>query len=354
MLVHNRSRARGRIAAPQASSSYFVHHYAFRIRVMPTAFLTSRPLAAAALLAGLCAGWWPVAVMLAERGRDPQYSHGWIVPILAAGILWIRRDELRTAVSSGRRAGLLLILEALVLQMLGAWWSFDFLAAVSLIPAVAGGCVLLGGWGLLRKAAPAILFLIFLAPLPWSLESTVSAGLQRAAAEAAAVCLQTIGIPAVARGAMLELPSTQLGVSEACSGLRMLMVLAALTTAMVLLSNRPRRVNALLILSAAPIAVVCNVVRITATAFVVENAGTGRLTDAVHDVAGWLMIPLALAIIAAEMRLLGTGSLSARSGGTGSLSARSGGTGSLSASAITGNTIETNRDTTGLPAAQAV
>jgi exosortase/archaeosortase family protein len=93
-------------------------------------------------------------------------------------------------------------------------------------------------------------------------------------------------------------------VAEACNGLGMLMMFLAYSTAAALVVRRPLLDRALVVLSAAPIALAANVTRIVATGVLEVTAGKGIAGVVYHDLAGWLMMPLALVTLWVEFRLL--------------------------------------------------
>jgi exosortase/archaeosortase family protein len=95
-----------------------------------------------------------------------------------------------------------------------------------------------------------------------------------------------------------------LGIVQACSGLRMLMIFFALSTAVAILLRKPLWERLLVCGSAIPIALAVNILRITATGVLHEVAGR-EVADAVfHDLAGWLMMPVALGFLGLELKLL--------------------------------------------------
>jgi exosortase len=109
----------------------------------------------------------------------------------------------------------------------------------------------------------------------------------------------------VAEGNVILLTDARLGVVQACNGLSMLVTFFALATAVAILSGRTVAEKLLIVLSAVPIAILANVARITVTGLLFE-ASRGDLARAVfHDLAGWLMMPLALGLLLAELFVLG-------------------------------------------------
>jgi len=104
---------------------------------------------------------------------------------------------------------------------------------------------------------------------------------------------------------VILLTDTKLGVVEACNGLSMLITFFALSTAVAIVAKRSVLEKVVIVLSALPIAVLANVARITVTGILFE-AAQGDLARAVfHDLAGWLMMPLALAMLFVELIVLG-------------------------------------------------
>src|SRR5262249_45413093 len=175
---------------------------------------------------------------------------------------------------------------------------------LSLVPCLAGLCWMVGGKTAWRWAWPAIAFLLFMIPLPFSLATALAAPLQRLATVCSTFVMVTLGLPAIAEGNVILLHDAQIGVVEACSGLRMLVVFFALSTALVLLVKRPVTDKIVLVLSAIPIALIANLVRITATGVLHEFASSDLANTFFHDVAGWFMMPLALGLLWLELKII--------------------------------------------------
>jgi exosortase/archaeosortase family protein len=93
-------------------------------------------------------------------------------------------------------------------------------------------------------------------------------------------------------------------IEEACSGLRMLVVFFALSTAMVLLVERHWIDRAVILASSIPIALASNVVRITGTGIMYEAGYSEMANHFFHDAAGWLMMPIALGMLWLELWVL--------------------------------------------------
>jgi exosortase len=218
-------------------------------------------------------------------------------------VLWLRRDKVPPGPLRPSWWGLAFLAAAAGLRLSGAFLSLDWFDGFSLLPTLFGLTLLGGGWRLALWAGPALLVLVFMLPLPTGLEAALSGPLQGFATRASTFALQTLGLPAVSEGNIILIDDTRVGVLEACNGLGMLTAFLALCTAAALGLQRPVRDRLTLFLSAVPIAVLANLVRLTATGLVTHAAGPAA-GNRCHDVAGWLMMPLALLVVWLELRLL--------------------------------------------------
>ncbi len=241
---------------------------------------------------------------------NADYSHGFLVVPFVAYLLWTRRGQFPATI--GRwpdPRGLLFFAAAVVIYVaadrlnIAREWLMSFAVLVALAGVVVMFC---GRWKGLAWAWPAFVLLPLTFQLPHRVEQTVSLRLREFATDGANFAFQTFGLPTYAEGNRILIDNAPLvEVAEACSGLSMLMVFVTLAAAIFLLATaRPLTDRLVVLFSAVPIAVGCNLVRIVATGLV-YHAGWTRLGHAlVHDLFGWAMMPLALALIWIELRLL--------------------------------------------------
>jgi exosortase len=249
----------------------------------------------------------PTLARLVERWtNDPQYSHGFVVPIFAGIVLWSRRAMLAEIAWKPAGTGAALMAIGVALRFVGVQMDIEPLEMLSLLPTVFGLVLLVGGWSVLGWSWPALAFLAFMLPLPFSLETALALPLRRVATEMSTYALQTLSCPAYAEGNIIFVEDMRLGVEEACSGLGMLMTFFALATALALIVPISLTDRLILIASAIPIAILANVIRITSTGVAYYLAGReSPVAEMIyHDLAGWLMMPLALAMLWAELKFL--------------------------------------------------
>jgi exosortase len=260
----------------------------------------------ALLGASLLWAYWPVLCEMERHwAQDPRYSHGYLVPAFSFFLLWFRRGRLTSCCTQRSWLGLLLLATGMVLLLLGTRYYQGWVRAISLLFCLAGTSLLVGGWPMLRWAWPAIAFLVFMIPLPYRVERALGQPLQNLATVSSTYALQTLGMSALAEGNIILLSGhLRIGVAEACNGLGMLMMFFAYSTAAALVIQRPWLDRVLIVTSAIPIALAANVARIVVTAVLEATVGGEVANMVYHDLAGWLMMPLALATLWAELQLL--------------------------------------------------
>jgi exosortase len=263
------------------------------------------PLVAFVAFVGLLIyGYWPGLLNAKASWSNAQYSHGWIVPLFSVGILLWWRKPLGPVTTSARIAGLTLLLAGFGVRLFAAWFRIVTIDMYTFVPAMAGAFLLCCGWSGMRWGWAPIAFLIFMFPLPDEATRYLLGPLQTLATTVSTFALQTFGLEAYQEGNQIVIGEMHLGVVDACSGLRMLTIFIALSVALVMLGERPWWENAIIIASAIPIALIVNSIRITVTGMLYQIA-TSEIAEMVfHDLAGWIMMPMALAMLYGEQFLL--------------------------------------------------
>lgn len=274
------------------------------IEAKPASHVTFIGTSAVLLLALL----WFFAPAISEMhdrwSHDPRYSHGYLVPLFSIFLLWQRRAMLDQVKVGSALWGFLFLLIGIPLKIAGGFYGVQWIDAFALIPCVLGVIGLVGGKPALAWAWPSVAFLFFMIPLPYRLEVGVGGPLQWIATRSSNYALQTFGLPALTEGNIISIGESRINVVEACNGLGMLMMFIAYATAAALVIDRPPIDKVIVMLGAVPIAIFANVARITLTGLLHVTAG-GEIADKVyHDLAGWLMMPLALAILWLELQIL--------------------------------------------------
>lgn len=235
---------------------------------------------------------------------EPQYSHGFAIPLIAAGLGWFLKDRIRPGRAQADPWGLGLLAAGAALHVLGVYVFVEAADCLGLLLCITGLVLLIWGRNFVLGIWPAVLFLAFMFPLPFRVERMLSGPLQLYGAEQSAWYIQMFGIPAVARGSLILMGEHRLGVAEACSGMRMLTVFFAISAATIIVTRRSRWEKVIIFASALPIALVCNIGRIVATALAHTWFGPETADLIFHDLSGWLMMPSAMAMLYGLLKIL--------------------------------------------------
>ena len=248
------------------------------------------------LLVGvLIALYAPVLRSLAEQWySDPDYSHGFLVPLLSAYLIWQRRDRLREVTRRPSAWGLLVVIGALGLLFLGSLGAELFLARFSLLCTICGLIVYFCGWAMLRALAFPMAFLLFAIPIPVIIYNEIVFPLQFVASKFATWTLETLNLfPIMREGNVLILPGMSLEVVEACSGIRSLMSLLALAAGFGYLVERSIMARWILFLAMIPLAIVSNGTRVMVTAIMANYIGPQAAEGFMHEFSGWVIFVVA-------------------------------------------------------------
>lgn len=250
-------------------------------------------------------GYWNSLAEASVYWQGPQYSHGWLVPMFTAVLLWMRREPLQSVLAKERWWGVGLLAAGLLMRLICAQIGLDIPDMYTFVISMVGLVLVAGGWPMFRWAGPAVAFLIFMFPLPWSVEQALLAPLQSLATDVSTYALQTLGVEAYTTGGnRIFIEELKMGVIDQCSGLRMTTIFLALSVAIVLVTKRPWWEHLIILLSAVPIALTVNVTRITVTGILHRTAGKAWADMVFHDLAGYLMVPMALALLWLELVIM--------------------------------------------------
>ena len=237
--------------------------------------------------------YWPeLTTMVRIWWADPNYSHGFLVPIFSAFLLWRNRRALVALVPDGRWSGLLILTVGVLVFLVAETTSQAYPARISMVVVLAGLVIFLAGWAALRVVLFPLVFLVFMIPLPWMVVNELSVPLQGFASQVAGRVLDLFGTAAVVDGNLIRLPGLTLGVTEACSGIRALIALSTFATAWGYLRFHQAGPMAAMIVAAIPAALVANVARIVLTGVIGTSLGPLYAKGVFHELSGVIVFVL--------------------------------------------------------------
>jgi exosortase len=254
--------------------------------------------------------WLPLALLLGvllyvpifpplvrEWSQFAHLSHGFASPFVAGYLLWIRRDRLLGEPAAPTLWGLPLLLAGAGALVVGARGDESFVARISLPVTLLGITAMLGGLRIARQAAPGILYLLFMMPLPWSTVKLMTYRSRLLDASLSAQALGWLGVPVYRDGVYLHLPNIVLEVADECSSIPAIAALLSLGVAYASVSARPLGARIVLAAATLPFAVLSNVIRIVTTALAAQYIGTWTLQTLYHQFYGTVNFLLTLLLL---------------------------------------------------------
>lgn len=239
------------------------------------------------VLEKLVIDWWTI----------PDFSHGFLVPLFAAYLVWVKRRVLLATKAAPAWSGIFLIVIGLVVLLLGVYGSELFFSRVSLLILLAGLVLCFGGWQFLSELRFALLVLLLAIPLPAIVYNQITFPLQILASKLASGLLPLFGVPVLREGNVIELPLMKLEVAEACSGIRSLMSLFTLSVFYGYFIEKSYWRRGLLVLASIPIAIAANAVRILGTGLCVQYWDPDKALGFFHEFSGWVIFLVSLACL---------------------------------------------------------
>ena len=241
---------------------------------------------------------------LVERwSKQEEYSHGFLIPVVVAWLLWSRRDALGSSVGRPSWTGLALIALAVLMNLIGQLSAIFILSQVGFVVALVGIVLATGGYSLLRVTLFPIVFLLFAIPLPYFVNSILTLQLQLISSELGVFVIQLFQIPVYLDGNIIDLGTSKLLVAEACSGLRYLYPLLCLSFLAAYLFQAPIWQRVIVFLSAIPITIAMNGFRIGLVGILVSRWGAEQAEGLLHLFEGWVIFIACAVLLTAEIFL---------------------------------------------------
>jgi exosortase len=248
-----------------------------------------------------------VTKLVHDWNTDDNFSHGFLIPVISVFMIWQKRDDLAKKIIKPTLWGLLIVVGAMAMHIVGNIGAEMFIMRSSIIFCLLGVCIFLFGFSVATAVLVPILYLFFMIPIPAIIWNQIAFPLQLLAAKLSATMVQLLGITVLREGNVLHLSNTTLEVVDACSGLRSLTSLLALSAAFAYISTLAAVSKWFLFLSAIPIAIVVNIIRLTVTAILARYVGPETAHGFLHDLSGVVVFVVAFGLLFAFQVFLSWG-----------------------------------------------
>lgn len=275
----------------------------------PTAGRLSRTdrliLMSGAAVAVLLLGFGGALTDLVQRWLEKEeYSHSFLIVAVTAALLWARRRALVENIGRPSWAGPALVVFAIALHVVGVLSKSFVFSQIGFVVALLGIALGAGGYQLLRAVFIPVMYLLFAVPLPSFVDAALTESLELVSLDLGAFIIGLFGIPVYADGNIIDMGNYQLQVVEACSGLRYLYPLLSLSFLAAYLFQSSLWQRGLVFLSAIPIAIGMNGLRIGLVGISVNTWGNQAADGALHFFEGWVVFLACAGLLIAEVSVL--------------------------------------------------
>lgn len=261
---------------------------------MPPRLWVLMGVAAALILVGF---WEPIQRLIQNWLTRPEYSHGLVIPLASAYLIWQRRGLLQATEFTGSWVGFLLAMCGLMVWLAGELSTIFAVTQFALIVVIAGTTLALTGFRGYRHLLVPIFLLLLAIPLPRFIYNNFSSELQLLSSQIGVGLLRLSGVSVYLEGNVIDLGHFQMQVVEACDGLRYLFPMMTLGMIVAYFFRGPVWQKALILLVTIPVTIVMNSARIATIGLFAERGNTALAEGLLHDVQGWAMFMLSASLL---------------------------------------------------------
>lgn len=234
---------------------------------------------------------------------EPYSGGGFLIPPIAAYLVWLKRDRLRSLPMRGSNWGLLVLAAGAMAFFIGSWTGIHYPYAVSFIIVIWGLVLWLAGAAVAMELLFPVAFLVFMIPLSWALDA-LTFPLRLLATRAAAWLPQALGLPTVVDGTDIHVAGYSLLIDLPCSGLRFVLALMAGAALFAYFAEVSAWRKLVIFASSVGIALVANIIRIDMALLLGKSFGKEAAEGFYHNVAGLLVFAFALVCLYYVSRML--------------------------------------------------
>lgn len=236
--------------------------------------------------------------------EESYFSHGYLIPFVSAYLIYTMRDELARIPRSSSPIGLIAIIAALLIHILGVLGDINFISGFSMVLYITGCSFYLLGWQFTRKISFPLFFLIFMCPVPDEIIDKVALPLKAMATTLSLHMIDIIGIPHVRDGFVIHLPSSTYVVGAPCNGVRSLISFFAVGFLFLYFIRAAWWKKGILVLLIPPISIVLNATRIAILLFIAHRYGAEAAAPEsyLHDGSGLLVFIVGICALVLYVR----------------------------------------------------
>jgi len=231
-------------------------------------------------------------------------SHGILVPLISAYLIWQKRHRLKKATFKSYKLGLTIFMVSMFLSILSYAGGVAVVARLMIVTSLVGLLLYNFGTSVISIIRFPLLFLFFMVPVPDTIYSMAALPLQIFATKVATFILKALSIPVFREGTMLYFVQTQLEVAEQCSGLRSMTSFIMLSFLFSYMMDDKLWKRVVIVLSAIPLAIFANTIRVTGTGILANYYGAKVARGFLHEFSGMAVFVFGFILLLLEYYLL--------------------------------------------------
>ncbi len=260
----------------------------------PVRLAAVRTIQALVITGFLFIAFWPILVGICGSWFDERafMEHGLLVAPAAIYMVWTKWSTLKLIPAQPSAWGVLLLLIGALQATLGIAAHWVWVSRTAFLVSLVGAIATLFGLRVVRELAYPLCMLILMIAPPTFVFEKLTLSLQLLASRLGEICLETLGYSVVREGNILEMVGTKLSVVEACSGIRSLLSILFMCTLYNYFFVQGKFMKALILVMAAPIAILGNAGRIVATGIASQH-NRELIHGAAHDTFGYASVVIA-------------------------------------------------------------
>ena len=235
--------------------------------------------------------------------KDEEYSHIFLVPLVAAWMVWVRRMRIRHCKPIGTILGPIIAAAGWGIASYGFYNDYQSLFHAGSVLVVLGCMVAILGKHLIFRFFPAVAVLMFLVPVPGELRQRIAVPLQTWTAQISTALFEVLGVATERSGNMLIVNGKEVTIAEQCNGVRGIFALLLVSYAFGFGLPLRNTVRFFILLASPLVTIGCNVLRILPTAWF-YGYSTQDFANDFHWWAGWAMVPAAFVVLLGIVKVL--------------------------------------------------
>jgi exosortase A len=249
--------------------------------------------------------WKTLYEMVMDWYIDENYSHGFLIPLITGYIIYQRRRDIDMTKANSSNWGLIIALTGLMFYFVGNIGGESFTMRLSMLIVIGGTIIFSCGIKFFERILFPFSYLIFMIPLPYLFYDSIAFPLKLLVTKFSVGFLRLIDIPVLREGNIIHLVNTTLEVADACSGIRSMMSLLALSTAIAYFSQKGEIKRIVLVSLALPIAIFANSIRVIGTGILANRFGSVVAEGFFHEFAGLVIFGVAMVMLIFSSTIIG-------------------------------------------------